>query len=199
MRSLIREAAIRFARREHIAAGSGWAWNKVSIRDVVEEAGVSIGTFYKYFEDRADLAQSLWAEPVEQLHRQMQADYDAAANPEAKLRALLERYVDFAIEDPARFAGIFLSVPGSQYRQSNILELDDEPFFANLKVALDEGQSAGIFGHFDTHQMAQLFWAAIHGSLALPVNLDRFKFEPMGPLSDAMIDTLLNLVLKKKR
>ena len=63
MRSHVREAAIRVVRRRDIAPNDSSGWDSITIRDVIEEADISIGTFYKYFKDRSDLAQTLWAEP----------------------------------------------------------------------------------------------------------------------------------------
>lgn len=194
MRSHIRDAVIRLVRKRNIAPGDTQAWNDISIRDVIEEADISIGTFYKYFENRADLAQTLWAEPVGQLRDDMQTSVDAATDPADKVRVLLTHYVTFALDNDRLFRSAFLLVRDKANRPPDPQDLDEETFYKNLCDAFRAGQKSGQFKPFDPHMMAQLFWAAIHGSLALPINLDRYKFDSPKVLSAHMIEALMQLV-----
>ncbi|WP_461494749.1 TetR/AcrR family transcriptional regulator [Pyruvatibacter sp.] len=194
MRSHVREAVVRLVRKRNIAPGDTQAWNDISIRDVIEEAGISIGTFYKYFENRADLAQTLWAEPVGRLRDDMQASVDAASGPVDKVRALLDHYVRFALDNDRLFRSAFLLVRDKSSSPPDQADLNEETFYRNLCAAFREGQEAGLFKPFDPHMMAQIFWAGIHGSLALPINLDRYKFEAPKVLAARMVDALMELV-----
>ncbi len=195
MRSYIRDAVVRIVRRRKITPNDTGAWNKITIRDVIKEADISIGTFYKYFKDRADLAQTLWTEPVDKLRSEMQAEFDQADGPEKQIRILLEQYARFATENPQLFKHIFLTIPDGRYRPEEKIELKDEMFHRNLCAAFKEGQQSGVFGDFDVGQMAQIFWAAIHGSLALPINLDRVGFDSPGQLPSHMIEKLMAMIL----
>lgn len=194
MRSHVRAAVVRLARRRNIPPGDARAWSDITIRDVIDEAGISIGTFYKYFENRADLAQTLWAEPVGRLRSDMQASVDAAADPATKVRSLLDHYVRFAIDNDRLFRSAFLLVRDEADRPSDILDLQEETFYRNLCAAFREGQEGKVFKPFDPHSMAQTFWAAIHGSLALPINLDRYKFDPPEEIATNMIEALMQLI-----
>ena len=194
MRSEIRAAAIRVINRMEVAPGDARGYEQVTVRDVIQEADISIGTFYKYFKNREDLGQSLWAEPVEKLRTQMHAACDSAAGPVAKVRTLLEHYVRFSVDNRRVFRGAFLFVRPDNHPAPEKVDLADETFYANLRAAFEEGQRQGVFRQFETGDMAQLFWAAIHGSLALPVNLDRYKFDSPDVLSSNMIEGLLTLV-----
>ncbi|CDO59434.1 hypothetical protein BN1012_Phect1220 [Candidatus Phaeomarinobacter ectocarpi] len=194
MRSHVREAFVRLSRRRKIAPGDARAWGDISIRDVIEEAGISIGTFYKYFENRADLSQTLWAEPVGRLRSDMQASFDDATSPVEKVRVLLNHYVAFALDNDRLFRSAFLLVRDEGARPQDPQDLDEETFYKNLCEAFRAGQKSGQFKAFDPHMMAQLFWAGIHGSLALPINLDRYKFDSPKVLSAQMIEALMGLV-----
>lgn len=55
MRSEIRAATIRVLRRLELSPGDVRGYEQVTIRDVIDEAGISIGTFYKYFKNRTEL------------------------------------------------------------------------------------------------------------------------------------------------
>lgn len=195
-REEIREAVSRIARRRQLGSGDITGWECITIRDVIEEAGISIGTFYKYFENREDLAQSIWSEPVEILKSEMQRDYDLAKTPADKIRVLLEHYVRFSIENRRVFRGAFLLVRPDGSAKQRAVDLKDEVFYQNLCRAFREGQDLKIFKPFDAHQMAQTFWAAIHGSAALPVNLDRYDFDPPEMIAVNMIDALLDMITR---
>ncbi len=60
-------------------------------------------------------------------------------------------------------------------------------------------QRAGDFRELDPHKMAQIFWAAIQGYLARPINLDRFKFDNAEEFSSEMIEELMAIVLDLSR
>ena len=194
MRSRIREAVVRIARDREIAPNDVWAWAAISIRDVAEEAKISVGTFYKYFKDRADLAETLWLEPVDQLRGEIQAAFDSQEQPAEKLRVLLEGYAAFAIANRNLFIHIFLSVPAGQYREPGKLPLLEEPFFRNLTQAFKQGQKTGDFRDFDPHEMAQTFWASIHGCMALAINMDRYEFDEPKKRASIMTESLLAMV-----
>ncbi len=194
MRSDIRAAAARVIKRLELGPGDVRSYEQVTIRAVIEEANISIGTFYKYFKNREELGQALWAEPVAELRLVMQADFDAATDPVAKIRSLLENYVQFSKDNQRVFKGAFLFVRPDKYHPPQKFELKDEVFYRNLCDGFEEGQQRGVFKTFDRHDMAQVFWAAIHGSLALPVNLDSYDFDGPDTLPANMIDALLEMI-----
>lgn len=196
MRGHVREALVRIARQRELTAADTAGWNSITIRDVIEEAGISIGTFYRYFKDRSDLAQTLWVEPVNLLRAAMEADFNASASTEKKLRSLLKNYANFALENRQLFRSVFLFVRPPNNAPPEQLELREEPFYAMLRAAFEQGQMKGVFREFDTHIMAQTFWAAIHGSLALSENFDRYCFDDAKARSSAMIDSLIPIVLR---
>ncbi|MEM1131845.1 MAG: TetR/AcrR family transcriptional regulator [Pseudomonadota bacterium] len=194
MRNHIRDALVRVVRRNRGTAGDIANLSHVTIRDVIKEAGISTGTFYRYFEDRSDLTQLLWVEPVDALRAAMRADFEAAQDPEEKVRCLLQNYAKFAVENRQFFRTIFMFVRPETSEPPTQMVLHEEPFYSGLCEAFVEGQTSGTFRDFDPNEMAQTFWAAIHGSLALPENLDRLPFDSPKTLSDRMIDSLIELI-----
>lgn len=192
MRSAIRAAAIRVIRRKNIAAGDIKGLEQVTIRDVIKEADISIGTFYKYFNNRTELGQALWAEPVEQLKTDMAADLDGVDNPETQIRILLGHYIRFSVENRRIFKGAFLHVRPDDQPKPPKTALDTEYFFLKLREAIKAGQAAGAFKPSDPHVTAQILWASIHGALALPENLDRYRFDE--DLAEHMVEALLGML-----
>ena len=196
MRQRLREATSRVVQRLNIAPGDVQGYQSITIRDITEEAGVSIGTFYKYFESRDDLAQALWSEPVDALKAKMQADLDNLSDPIEKLRSLLNNYLDFSVNHRRIFRAAFLFVRPEGHPLRASVKLEDEFFYTSIKSALEQGQADGQFRQFDSHQMAQTFWAGIHGALGLPENLERYEFDDSKDIAAHMIDSLLELISK---
>lgn len=194
MRRRIQAAVAAIGKRRKIAPSDVRRWDEVTVRDVIDEAGISIGTFYKYFKNRNELRQSLWVEPVEELRSAMLADIGESDGPEQKVRTLLEHYVQFSVDNPRLFRGAFLFVRPDDDQKPDVQGLEDEVFYRELRSAFAEGQEAGIFSEFNVDEMAKVFWAAIHGSLALPVNLDRYDFGVPSSLPTTMINTLLDMI-----
>lgn len=196
MRARIRRAAIRVVRKQRLTPGDLRGYQRITIREITEEADISVGTFYKYFKNRDDLAQSLWAPPVEKLRQEMQADFESTEEPREQIRGLLEHYIRFSVENREIFRGAFLLVRPEGDAIPNPAKLQDEVLYENLCRAFTAGQASGEFRDFDVHRMAQVFWASIHGSLALPVNLDRYDFDPPVELAGDVIENLLYSISK---
>lgn len=167
---------------------------KITIRSVAKEAGVSIGTIYKYFEDISDLGRSLWQEPVDALRRQMANIAENTDDPVRRIRSLLSVYADFAREKHQVFRGAFLYVRPESRPRPDATALEDEPFFRHLKTAILEGQKSGAFIDGDAKMLAQLLWAALHGALALPNNIERIAFDPPEQIADAMIHSIMAMI-----
>lgn len=188
-RDRIRAAAITLVRKGNP--------EKITIRAVAEQAQVSIGTIYKYFEDISDLGRSLWQEPVDELRKQMSDIAGKTDDPAARIRALLQAYADFASEKHRVFRGAFLYVRPESRQKPEQSELEDEPYFQHLKTAIAQGQKSGAFVDGDPKMLAQLLWAALHGALALPNNIERIAFDPVDQISEAMIDAIMAMITKR--
>lgn len=170
---------------------------KITIRAVAKEAGVSVGTIYKYFEDISDLGRSLWQEPVEELRGHMLKIADTTGDPAERIRALLKAYANFAREKHRVFRGAFLYVRPESRQKPEATPLEDEPYYQLLSSSILEGQKSGAFIDGDRKMLAQLLWAALHGALALPNNIERIAFDPPEKIADAMIDSIMMMIEKR--
>lgn len=169
---------------------------KITIRAVAKEAGVSVGTIYKYFKDISDLGRSLWQEPVNVLRSQMSDIAEKTDEPVARIRDLLGAYASFADEKHRVFRGAFLYVRPETREKPDQTALEEEPFFRYLKAAILEGQESGDIVDGDADMLAQLLWAALHGALALPNNIERIAFDPPQKMAGAMIDAIMTMIEK---
>jgi AcrR family transcriptional regulator len=92
-RTAMMQAAVQiFAEKGYQAA---------TVRDIVEEADVSVGTFYFYFPDKETLFIHLYEETAEFLLQTLQQAINSRVSFPQQVKALLQSYVSIAIYEPA--------------------------------------------------------------------------------------------------
>lgn len=183
IRKKIRDAARHVYREKGISG--------VSARAIAVAAGVSVGTIYSYFGDLATLMQSLWAEPLESINARFREIAASHVDPLERLRALMTAYVAVGADNPELYRSAFLFVRPAHLDQPNQDDPDSVVFVALVRRALLEGQNAGIVRSGSVDELAQLIWAGLHGSIALPINFDRIRFDDHQRISSQMIDLLI--------
>jgi AcrR family transcriptional regulator len=165
IRRNIREAAARLYAENGI--------NNVSVRAVAQQAGVSVGTVYSHFGSLSELMQSLWRRPARKLVQQMTRLAEDLPDPADRLKALLEAYVRFYIEEPQVFRGAFMFVRPENLEAPEQTALEDDAFFSLFRDAIIAGQNEGRFRSGDPDTLGQLIIGSVHGALTLPINLHR--------------------------
>lgn len=163
----------------------------VSARAIATAAGVSVGTLYAYFGSLPALMQTLWQEPLETLNQRFLALAESIKDPIERLEALLDMYLEFALERPELYRGAFLFVRPQKLEQPERQALHTEVFPDLLLQAIEEAQATGHLTGGDAATIAQLLWSGLHGCLALPVNMDRFAFLEVRVVAKQMIQRLL--------
>ncbi len=147
--------------------------NNVSVRAVAQAAGVSVGTVYSYFGSLSELLQSLWRAPARKLVAQMASLTQEVADPVEQLKALLQAYVQFSVDEPQVFRSAFLFVRPEAAPAPKQVALASDRFFMLFQQAIARGQQTGQFRSGNPDTLAQLVLSAVHGALALPVNMHR--------------------------
>ncbi len=183
IRSKIRKAAIDVYRREGLA--------NITARAIAVQASVSVGTIYAYFGSLPELMQSLWERPVEQFEDRLRSTSAKQQSSVAKIEALLLEYLKFAQENPELYRASFLFVRPTSAPSPTKRELESSAFITLLVDAIADGQGNGVIRKDDPILMAQLLWASLHGVIALPVNIDRFKWHSDEQLQVSMLEMLM--------
>lgn len=169
----------------------------VSARAIADRAEVSVGTIYTYFGSLQGLMQSLWMQPLERINTRLERIAKAAPDPVERIQRLLEAYVEVALQAPDLFRGAFLFVRPDSLERPPKAPLDTAVFGVLLMTAIEEGQAAGRVRAGDPRRLTQLAWAAVHGSLALPINFDRLYLDPgqiiAGDMIAVIVDSLTRL------
>lgn len=92
-RTLMMQAAVR------VFAEKGY--HSATIRDIVHEADVAVGTFYFYFPDKETLFVHLYEETANFLLQALQQAIQARTTLPQQLKAGLQSYVNIAVFEPA--------------------------------------------------------------------------------------------------
>ncbi len=168
----------RRANRRKIRDAAARLYNKngvtnVSVRAIAEQAGVSVGTVYAHFGSLSELLQSLWREPARRLVQEMEQLAQDISTPPEQLAALLRAYVNFSVEEPQVFRSAFLFVRPESLAPPERVPLADDRFFRLFSQAISSGQCDGAFRPGDPDTLAQMVLSAVHGVLAMPVNMHR--------------------------
>lgn len=169
--------------------------NGVSIRAVAHLAGVSTGTVYSHFGSLSELLQSLWRRPAAKLIERMAQISQDEDDPVKRLRALLHTYVDFSEANTEVFRSAFLFVRPSHLDAPKQLPLTKDLFFTLFSSAITDGQQSGLFRQGDPLNLAQLVLGAVHGALALPINLHRLALKQGASAARQAIDAQLQWLL----
>lgn len=147
----LRSAILGEARRRLAEAGP----EALSLRDIARALGVSHNAPYRHFATREALLATLAAEGFRELTRRA-AEAQAAAAPQARLRARGVAYVGFAVDNPAVFRLMFSpAVRGSGHAVLADAALQS---FASLREAV---QAELAPARPDAATLAA--WSLVHG------------------------------------
>ena len=164
----------------------------ISARAIAEAAGVSVGTIYSHFGNLTELLQSLWIQPARNLIESMREVAHTTADPELRLRRLIEAYVQFAEDNWSVYKGAFMFVRPDEQPAPPRLELEKDQLFTMLKQAITDGQEQGVFRQGDVNAITQTLWSGVHGALALPTNFHRLALNDATSRVDQMIELLFD-------
>lgn len=151
----------------------------VTTRACAKIVGCAPSAVFRHFADRGALATGLATEGYALLGNRMKAAVEKA--PEnARMRAIGEAYLDFALEEPHLFRLMF---------QGDLIDLDDPDLLAASEPLLSDTARASGGAPNEEGDLAILAWAIVHGlaSLAIDSQLDRqLSVDPKKRRSDLM-------------
>jgi AcrR family transcriptional regulator len=128
----------------------------VTLREVGHRAGVSHNAPYKHFSGKEALLAAVAA-------RELTRQATAVATATTTLRAVLHRYIGWALDHPARFRLVF----GAWSVGSEELADAAETARAALIALVAGEQQAGRLPDGDPERLAALLQALAHGAVAL--------------------------------
>ena len=138
---------------------------RFSLRSVGAAAGLSAMAIYRHFASKEALLQSLgeaafatWADRIRSIRTQ-----DLTAWFDKGLRA----YVEFALDEPARFDVCFVFRTSVERRYPADFRAGKSPAISLLMERIEAGQRAGKLREGDALETAMFLWAQLHGLVML--------------------------------
>lgn len=167
-------------RRALIDAGSALLredqnWN-FSLREMARKAGVSHNAPYNHFTDKHDLLAAIASVGFQELRDRMLSSIDGIENPKTALIKTGIVYINFGLENPARYRLMFGSaLAHSGTTGSSLLETAASGARAILGDIIYRGAQAGVFAvsarKKEDLQIAILAaWAGVHGLTMLKLD-----------------------------
>lgn len=165
-------------------------YERFSMRQLAESIGYSAATLYLYFRDKDDLLFTVVDEGFARFTRQLINAAASTDDPWQRLVALGEAYVNFGLQNPVYYQLMFLA------RTDYLVQIPpgkEEPRMASLLVlqnSIQIAMDAGRITPGDVQTGSDIFWAAMHGIVALGITMPMFDSERVHKLAVAMRDVL---------
>ncbi len=191
-------AAVVFARK---------GFDRATVAEVAEAAGITPGTIYLYFGSRDELLFATVVHEIDDLERRMRRVLAEPELPVVALRRMMGAYLEFCRERPHGFQMLVAGVARST-RENAAPELVAEydrragGCLALLHDQIVRGVEAGAFRPGDPWELTHVLWGACHGILQLAVSAgdpNRFVSFEITALFDRTCDALLDGILLRER
>lgn len=166
-----------------------------TIRKIADAVGLSSTALYMHFADKGAILHEICRNAFQRLMEGQQAIIAEDASPEARLRRLMQAYIDFGFENPNAYRLIYLTRPDeAQHAQSAAEELGGSLFRA-FEVVVEEAAAQGRL-RAGARETARTLWAGSHGVVSLMITKPYFDWPAREVLSQTMLDALFIGLLK---
>lgn len=185
---LRRGEILQAAERIFIAEG----YQGATIRRIADEVGVSSTALYMHFRDKDEILLEICDGAIEEVLR---INTEISAQPidaVARVRLMLDAYMDFALASPNAYQLVFCGPAGllSAEKQQMTRDLGDRCYDKFVSVVREIGAS-GRLRTGNVESAAQTLWTACHGLVALLLTRPTFNWEPTADLKSVMLDGIL--------
>ncbi len=161
-----------------------------SLRGVAERAGYSATTVYLYFSNKDDLLFSVSLEGFETFGGALQAAYNKADDPIARINAIGRAYVTFGVAHPAHYRLMFME-RGEFFLKENPNNCEPTSDSFNVLVqAVHEAHAAGVLNTDSPMSLVYTLWAAVHGLVALTLCVPVMDTRDLETRTDDLLTTL---------
>lgn len=164
----------------------------LTARRVAKEIGYTVGTLYLIFKNFDDMILVLNGQTLDDLYSALEQAADSDnAKPDERVRALCQAYLEFAINNRARWTLIFEhELPA----KTAIPEWYEKKIMRNFAL-VEQVLSPLVKGNDQqVSEIARALWGGVHGIciLALTGNLDVTGVNDVEPLLGHLIDNFLH-------
>ncbi len=162
----------------------------VSMRAVGARVGLSAAALYAYFHSKIDLLRALWWETLDELHSRLAELSKNEPDPIEAIRLIGSAYVEFALENPARFRVVFKADQGSLANELKAAGIVHDAYRL-FRERVAEAILQDRLRLDDPDLCAQALWAGAHGTIDLINSSASFPFVSPMLLAKTTLDALL--------
>lgn len=146
---------------EEIIASQGS--DAVTLRQLSRRIGVSHTAVYRHFKNKHELLCALALEGFKELESRFQKiDPQDRMPPRRQISAIGKAYIEFALENPARFRVMFGHVLLNEERTPELREAATRSF-NRLRMVIERGQKKGVIRSGDSLDLTSVGWSMAHG------------------------------------
>ncbi len=189
-------------RRAEIIEAAGrifleYGYEGATIRKIADAVGVSSTALYMHFSDKNEILVEIAETTFGLLLAQNTEIGELRMEPVARVRLMLEAYMNFALEHPNAYQLVFCSMrsslaPDRREALGGLGQRCYELFLGSVSKVND----AGLLKSADVDAVAQTSWAATHGLAALLITRPNFGWASTERLIPQMLDTILTGLVK---
>lgn len=161
-------------------------YDNVTLRRVAEAIDYSPTIIYRYFRDKQELVQCLCNEDFVKLLA-LFGEPGPEVDPADRVRQLGRGYAQFGLSYPNHYRFLFMTpAEPSDYEPV----LSGEQAYGMLRSAVAAGIEQGRFRPENPDTVAQVFWSALHGAVALLVTYGHENF-PVVPAAPDLVGQVI--------
>jgi AcrR family transcriptional regulator len=171
-------------------------YESLTIRKLAERVGLATMSVYSYFSDKQAILTALAQDSFEELARR--CDKRRTADPLATLKAGLEEYVSFAIENPNEYRTIFMTPQLHEHEGEKFEELEaSNPAFQSMLKAVRGCIEAGKLDG-DPRAIATILWTVAHGAASLVLTFPLYPFGDPNSYAGRLVDLMLDGIARHR-
>ncbi|MFP8968528.1 TetR/AcrR family transcriptional regulator [Pokkaliibacter sp. CJK22405] len=139
----------------------------LSMSKIVQAAGVSTGTIYRYFRDKDDLIRAMHHESAEELGEALKVGIDKGSYQE-KIFTLVENLINYNRKYPERY----VTKAALDLASRDVADLHEElrGYFAEILDLIEKGREEGIFKQLPNDILIGLALGPIEFNCRLNIN-----------------------------
>lgn len=166
-------------------------YDGATIRRIADEVGLSSTALYMHFRDKDEILVEICEGAMEKLLTLTNEIAGRRAPAVDRLRAMIEAYVAFSLDEPSTYRLVFCS-NGRHLspRSQELVEKLGDRAFGKLLAVVTEIADEGRLRKGTPSTAAQVIWAAGHGLASLLVTQPDRNWAPADELSRTMLDGL---------
>ena len=170
---------------------------KLSLRAVARDLGVSQSAIYRHFSDKNALLTAIVSQGFEMLGSAMKAAAnDYHAEPVESLRRVGQTYIKFAYSHPETYRLMFGMRPHEM--ESEELKVSSTEGYCVLSEIIQAGIEQSLFLQMPEEQLSLSAWSFVHGvaSLAIDGQITRNPVIQDGEINSGLIDNLCSIMMQ---